>query len=108
MPPLDGIVLTNLLHFLPDQAAFLRQLHPYLQPEGRVLVVEYEQEQPLPWIPFPLPFAALTRRAATAGFATPRHIGTRHSPSSGRVLYAAVMQLAAKRPRPAHAPREGV
>lgn len=90
LPPLDGIIAANLLHFVRDQAGLLRRIRKELRPGGRLLVVEYEQALPIPWVPHPLPFARLASLAHEAGFQPLAQIGTRRSPSSGRVLYAAV------------------
>jgi ubiquinone/menaquinone biosynthesis C-methylase UbiE len=95
LPPLDGVLLANLLHFVRDQVGLLRRLHGHLTPGGRLLVVEYEQMLPIPWVPHPLPFARLATLAAEASFTPAVQVGTRRSPSSGRVLYAA----AAHRPQ---------
>jgi ubiquinone/menaquinone biosynthesis C-methylase UbiE len=89
LPPLDGVLAANLLHFVRDQAGLLRRLRAQLRPGGRLLVIEYEQATPLPWVPYPLPFARLERLAREAGFQQPTQVGTRRSPSSGQVLYAA-------------------
>jgi trans-aconitate methyltransferase len=90
LPPLDGLLAANLLHFIADQAGLLRRLRAQLRPAGRLLIVEYEQALPIPWVPHPLPFARLAALAPAAGFALPIQVGTRRSPSSGRILYAAV------------------
>jgi ubiquinone/menaquinone biosynthesis C-methylase UbiE len=90
LPPLDGIIAANLLHFVRDQAGLLGRLRAALRPSGRLLVVEYEQALPIPWVPHPLPFPRLALLAHEAGFQTLAQVGTRRSPSSGRVLYAAV------------------
>jgi trans-aconitate methyltransferase len=90
LPPLDGILAANLLHFVRDQAGLLQRLRTELRPGGRLLVVEYEQALPIPWVPHPLPFARLASLAHEAGFQPPTQVGMRRSPSSGRVLYAAV------------------
>ncbi|MEI7642985.1 MAG: methyltransferase [Chloroflexales bacterium] len=92
LPPLDGLLLANLLHFIRDQTGLLQRLAGHLQPAGQLLIVEYEQRLPLPWVPFPVPFVQFTELARAAGFAQPRHVGIRRSPSSGRVLYAAVTE----------------
>jgi ubiquinone/menaquinone biosynthesis C-methylase UbiE len=90
LPPLDGALLANLLHFARDQAGLLRRVRAALRPGGRLLVVEYEQTLPLPWVPHPLPLSRLVAVAREAGFQPPVQVGMRRSPSSGRVLYAAV------------------
>lgn len=90
LPPLDGLLAANLLHFVRDQAGLLRRLRAALRPGGRLLVVEYEQALPIPWVPHPLPFARLAPLVQEAGFQPPAQVGARRSPSSGRVLYAAV------------------
>lgn len=93
LPPLDGIICANLLHFVRDQAGLLRRLRAHLRPGGRLLVVEYEQSLPIPWVPHPLPFARFAALAQDAGFPAPTRVGARRSPSSGRVLYAAVARM---------------
>lgn len=95
LPPLDGVLTANLLHFVRDQVGLLRRLRAALRPGGRLLVVEYEQAFPIPWVPYPLPFARLAAFTTEAGFTPAVQVGTRRSPSSGRVLYAA----AANRPQ---------
>ncbi len=90
LPPLDGILAANLLHFVRDQVGLLRRLRSELRPGGRLLVVEYEQALPIPWVPHPLPLSRLVAVAREAGFQPPARVGLRRSPSSGRVLYAAV------------------
>jgi ubiquinone/menaquinone biosynthesis C-methylase UbiE len=88
LPPLDGVLLANLLHFVRDQVGLLRRLWAALRPGGSLLVVEYEQAFPIPWVPYPLPFARLARIVTEAGFTPAVQVGTRRSPSSGRVMYA--------------------
>ena len=88
LPPLDGLLLANLLHFIRDQAGLMRRLHGHLKPGGRLLVVEYDQALPIPWVPFPVPFARFEELAEGAGFAGARQVGYRRSPSSGRGMYA--------------------
>lgn len=96
LPPLDGVLLANLLHFIGDQTGLLRRLHAQLAPGGQLLVVEYEQRLPIPWVPHPLPFTRLVGLAKAAGFKAPVQVGTRRSPSSGRVLYAAAAHRTAE------------
>ena len=89
LPPLDGLLLANLLHFLPHQVNVLQRVASYLKPMRPLILVEYEQASPLPWVPFPVPFARFQQLTSMAGLAAPHMIGSRASPSSGKVLYAA-------------------
>ena len=88
LPPLDGALMANALHFARDQAAVLAQVVRYLRPGGSLLVVEYEVSAALAWVPFPVPFARFRTLAAAAGLADARLVGTRRSPSTGMVMYA--------------------
>lgn len=90
LPPLDGVLLANVLHFIRNQPATLELIAGYVKPGGRVLVVEYDVEQPLRYVPFPLPFARFGALAAGAGLGDVRRVGRRVSPSSGIAMYAAV------------------
>lgn len=90
LPPLDGILMANLLHFIRDQETFLRRMQAHLKPGGRLLLVEYEQAFPIPWVPFPVAFTRFSELMLSAGFRSPAHVGLRRSPSSGQALYAAV------------------
>ena len=84
LPPLDGIIAANLLHFVRDQAGLIGRLRAALRADGRLLVVEYEQALPIPWVPHPLPFARLQSLARDAGFQPATQIGARRSPRSFR------------------------
>jgi ubiquinone/menaquinone biosynthesis C-methylase UbiE len=76
LPPLDGVLLANALHFVEDQITVLSQLRGYLKPEGRLLVIEYEITRGSMWVPYPLPFRTLTRLASAAGFQPPVLLAT--------------------------------
>jgi hypothetical protein len=40
LPLLDGILMSNLLHFIRDQAGLLQRVAARLHPTGRFLIVE--------------------------------------------------------------------
>ncbi len=90
LPPLDGLLMANALHFIRNQPEVLAALCTHLRPGGRVLLVEYDLERPTSWVPFPVPPVRFTELAMAAGLSASRIVGTRRSPSSGIAMYAAV------------------
>lgn len=89
LPPLDGVLLANALHFVRDQRAALRRFRGYLKPSGKLLVVEYDTTNTSMWVPHPVPFHALTRLAPSAGFRPPELLATVPSRFRGEI-YSAV------------------
>src|SRR3954454_22693369 len=45
LPPLDGIIAANAVHYVADQVALLRQWRSYLKPDGRLVIVEYDTDE---------------------------------------------------------------
>ena len=85
---LDGALFANALHFDPDPGTTLTRFAQRLAPDGRLVVVEYQDRPPNPWVPHPLPVADLEKVAAEAGLGAPTVVGERPS-SYGGVLYCA-------------------
>ncbi|MGH7680235.1 MAG: class I SAM-dependent methyltransferase [Gemmatimonadaceae bacterium] len=88
LPELDGIVLANALHFVPDPAKVLAQLVTLLRPGGRVVLVEYDRRESSRWVPHPIPIASLRALADAAGLGRPTVAESRPSEYGG-ILYAA-------------------
>jgi ubiquinone/menaquinone biosynthesis C-methylase UbiE len=84
LPPLDGILAANSLHYVRDQVALLRRWHGYLAPGGRLIVVEYDTDRGNHWVPHALSFETFTAIAQEAGFTAPERIGTQPSRFLGR------------------------
>jgi SAM-dependent methyltransferase len=68
LPPLDGIVMANSLHYVRKKAAFLQQVRGYLRPGGRLLLVEYNADRGNPWVPYPLSYQTWEEMARRSGF----------------------------------------
>lgn len=81
LPPLDGIIAANSLHFVEQrkQTGVLREWRSLLKPEGRVIVVEYDADEGNRWVPYPVSFRSLQRMASNAGYQPPKQIGSRGS-----------------------------
>jgi ubiquinone/menaquinone biosynthesis C-methylase UbiE len=91
LPPLNGIVMANALHFIPhkQQKIVVQQIRSYLKPQGRFLLVEYNIDQGNMWVPYPLSFSTWRTLAKDCGFAQTELIGTQPSHFL-REIYSAV------------------
>jgi len=91
VPPLDGLVAANSLHFVAStaQVAVVRHLAGRLRPGGRFLVVEYDTDHGNPWVPHPFTFARWERLAGEAGLLETRRIDRVPSRWLGAIYSAA-------------------
>ncbi len=79
LPPLNGLVIANGLHFYHDPLPIMRTLLAYLKPDGRFIVIEYNATQGNSAVPYPLAFDQWEQLAATAGLTHTRLLATRPS-----------------------------
>lgn len=93
LPPLDGVLLANVLHFVPrqEQRGVLEAVSRLLSPPGRVVVIEYEDREVSRWVPHPVSSARLAGLARAANLSAPSVLGTVLSMHGG-TLYAAVLR----------------
>jgi SAM-dependent methyltransferase len=70
LPALDGILMANALHFVPDRhkPALLERLRGFLPPGGQFLLVEYNTDSGNLWVPHPLSFGSWAKLAAGSGY----------------------------------------
>jgi SAM-dependent methyltransferase len=83
LPPLDGIVAANTLHFHrdADKLRIVQMLKSHLKKGGRMIVVEYNVDASAGnfAVPYPLPFVRWERLANQAGFSRTELLVTRPS-----------------------------
>jgi SAM-dependent methyltransferase len=91
LPPLDGLLAANSLHFVrPErQVALVESLAMHLRPGGRFVVVEYDADRGNPWVPHPFSSRRWREMAAAAALTGTMEIGRVPSRFLG-AIYCAV------------------
>jgi len=72
IPPLDGIVMANSLHFVRAKEKALPHIAGLLRPGARLVLVEYDDDHGNSWVPHPISFRTWEKLSARSGL-----VGTR-------------------------------
>jgi ubiquinone/menaquinone biosynthesis C-methylase UbiE len=92
LPPLDGAVMANALHFQREKDPVLELVRGYLQPWGCLILVEYNLDHANTWVPYPLSYKTWGALARRSGFASTRLLSRRPSRFMGEI-YSAISCL---------------
>jgi hypothetical protein len=89
LPPLDGLIMANSLHFHRENDSILKRTHGYLKSGGQLVLVEYNTDSGNTWVPFPISFTTWESLARRSGFAGTRLLAKRPSRFLGEIYSAA-------------------
>lgn len=90
LPPLDGILIANALHYATDPLNALGNVLASLKAGGTFLLIEYETDKPrTPWVPHPVSFARFGELCSQVGLSQPELMDSRPSQYGYDRLYLA-------------------
>lgn len=91
LPPLDGIVMANALHYANNHIAVMQNVLKPLKPDGTFILVEYDTETARPpWVPNPVSFRVFETLCTKTGLSRPEILGSINSRYGYERIYAAV------------------
>ncbi len=91
LPPLEGVVMANSLHYVKQKDTLVQLLRSYLKPGGRFILVEYNTDHGNMWVPYPLSFGTWESLSRKNGFTSTQLLATVPSRFLGSMFSALSM-----------------
>lgn len=90
---LDGILMTNSLHYVKDKRLLINRLEKYLSENKKFVIVEYDTTDSNPWVPYPINFFRLKELFIELGYSKIIKLDERQSIFGHGNLYSAIIGL---------------
>jgi ubiquinone/menaquinone biosynthesis C-methylase UbiE len=88
---LDGILLANAIHYVPDKEFLIRKLEILFAGSPRFLVIEYDTDKANPWVPYPISFHQLQTLFRNLGYEHIIKLNVRPSAYRSGLMYCALI-----------------
>ncbi|HMR64754.1 MAG TPA: methyltransferase domain-containing protein [Anaerolineae bacterium] len=85
LPPLDGLLLANSLHFVNPKQPVMARLVEQLKPGGRLIIIEYNTNRGNSAVPYPLADRDFLTLAAEVGLQAPQLVARQPSTFLGEM-----------------------
>ena len=89
---MDGILMANALHFVPEPSSILSNFRRILKPSGRIILIEYDSKSPTQWVPYPVSFERLKLLGSSVGFTSMIKLSELPSLYNQAPMYAALLK----------------